>query len=41
MSTDTDTKNTEYVWRMDGFFGNKKGDLMVPRKNFPENTLVY
>ena len=23
------------------FFGNKKGDLMVPRKNFPENTLVY
>ena len=41
MSTDTDTKNTEYVWRVDGFFGDQKGDLTVFKKNFPENTLMY
>ena len=41
MSTDTDTKNTQYVWRVDGFFGDQKGDLTVFKKNFPENTLMY
>ena len=41
MSTDTDTKNTEYIWKKDGFFGDQRGDLTVLKKNFPENTLVF
>ena len=41
MSTDTDTKNTEYMWKKDGFFGDQKGDLTVFKKNSPENALLY
>ena len=41
MSTDTDDKNTGYIWKKDGFFGNQKGGLTVFKKNFPENILAY
>ena len=41
LSTDNDTKNTEHVWKHNGFFGNQKGELTLFKRDFPENTLIY
>ena len=41
VSTDGDSKNTEYVWKCNGLFGNQKGELTLFKRDFPENILVY
>ena len=38
---DDDAKNTEHVWQESGFFYDHRSDLIIPKVNFLENTLVY
>ena len=35
LSTDNDTKNTEFVWKHNWFFGSQKGELTLFKKGFP------
>ena len=39
LSTDSESKNTEYVWKCNGFFGAQKGKLHF-LSDFPKNTLI-
>ena len=38
---DDESKNTERVWQESGFFDDHRSDMIIPKANFPENTLVY
>ena len=38
---DDEAKNTEHVWQESEFFDDHRSDLLIPKANFPENTLVY
>ena len=38
---DDESKNTGTVWQESGFFDDHQSDLIIPKANFPENTLVY
>ena len=40
-STGNSTKNAEFVWKHNGFFGDQKRELTLFKRNFPENTLIY
>ena len=33
--------NTEKIWAEAGFFDDQRIDLIIPKANFPKNTLVY
>ena len=34
-------KNGEQIWAENGFFFDQRADFNMPKKNFPEYTLVY
>ena len=38
---DDESKNTEHVWHESSLFDDHRSDLIIPKTNFPENTLVY
>ena len=41
MSATDDKKNSEPIWKKNGFFPDQKGEFTISKNNFPENTLVY
>ena len=41
MSTTDDKKNSEAIWKKNGFFSDQKGEFTISKNNFPENTLAY
>ena len=32
--------DTELIWKKSGFFGDQKGEFIINKGNFPENTLI-
>ena len=40
-SQSTEKISREAVWRKQGFFSDKKADVNLEKRNFPENTLFY
>ena len=40
MSTTDDKKNSETIWKKNGFFSDQKGKFTISKNNFPENTLA-
>ena len=38
---DDEAKNTEHEWQESSFFDDHRNDLIIPKSNFPENTLVH
>ena len=36
-----DSTNSEKIWKAKGFFGDQKGDSIIKKPNFLENTLAY
>ena len=41
LKDDKEVKQTENLWRENGFFKDQRTDLTNTKANFPENTLVY
>ena len=41
MSTTDVKKNSEAIWKKNGFFSDQKWEPTISKNNFPENTLVY
>ena len=41
LKDDKEVKQTENLWRENGFFKDQRTDLTITKANFPENTLVY
>ena len=33
--------NTEPIWKSSGLFRDRKGEFIINKANFPENTLIY
>ena len=40
-NNDQNAQNTEVLWSENGFFGDQRSDLTLPKADFPENMLVY
>ena len=36
-----DSTNSEKIWKAKDFFGDQKGDSIIKKPNFPENTLAH